>query len=294
MLSISQLESFLAVVDAGSFQLAAERLDCSQPSVSQQLRRLEEGLGVRLVARNRSRSTLTRDGAAFLPHARSLLSSAARAHERLKARPLIIAASSNIGVYLAPRLIKSFKEIISDPPVRLQIATNRCSIDAVLSGEADLALTEISEHHAGYEWQPWRREKLVVIVSPDNPLARMRRVTKRELAEHPMIGGEPGTGTGRILREFFGADFQLLRIEMELGSTAAVKEAVKAGLGISIVLAYSVAEDLAFGSLVAIEFDEADLFKSLYTIYSQEQPNSSAARTFSAHICDIGETILSQ
>lgn len=289
MLSMSQLESFLAVVDAGSFQLAAERLNCSQPSISQQLRRLEEGLGVRLVARNRLRSTLTRDGAAFLPHARSLLSSAARAHERLKGRALVVAASSNIGVYLAPRLVKSFADHAGDPPMRLKIGTNRACIDSTLSGEADVALTELHEEHAGHEWHPWRREKLVVIVAPDHPLAAKQRVTKGQLLSHAMIGGEPGTGTGRILRDFFGAEFVKLRIGMELGSTAAVKEAVKANLGISIVLAYSVAEDIAFGSLVALEFDEADIFKSLYAMHSQELPSSSAARAFCAHIRDVGK-----
>ena len=284
MLSISQLECFIAVVDSGSFQVAAERLECSQPSISQQLRKLEEGLGVQLIVRNRQRSTLTQAGAEFLPHARSILSSTIRAHQRLKDRALVISASSNIGVYLAPRLIRSFADHSPRQAIRLQIGTNRSIIDSALSGEADLALTEVAEEHSSFESHSWRREKLIVIAAPDHPLAKSRRLGKRQILAHPIVGGESGTGTGRILRDFFGDDFVKLKIGMELGSTAAVKEAVKARLGISIVLACSVAEDIAYGSLIGIEFQEADLFKNLYAVCSQELPESSPARAFLKHV----------
>lgn len=285
MLSLSQVETFLTVVDSGSFQLAANRLNCTQPSISQQLRRLEEQLGVQLITRNRARSTLTKDGEAFLPHARSLVQSAGRAEERLKSRKLAIAACSNIGVYLAPRLISEFIASRENAPaLRLDIGTNRKVIDAALSGEADIALTEWSEPQQGFEWSTWRREKLVVIASPSNPLARRHRISKFDVLGYTFIGGEPGTGTGRILRELFGEAFSQIKIGMEVGSTAAVKEAVKANLGISIVLAGTVHEDRAFGSLHVLEFEEADVYKTYYALLPRETPDSGLARAFLAHI----------
>lgn len=283
MLSLSQIQSFVTIVDEGSFQLAAARLNCSQPSISQKLRRLEELLGVQLIMRDRACSTPTRDGEAFLPHARSLLKSASRAEERLKSRALVVAASSNIGVYLLPRLIKSFSGAES-PQITVRIASNRAAIDALLSGEADIALAEWTEEHQGYEWQSWRREKLVTIVAPTHALAGRRRVGRTRLLKETFIGGEPGTGTGRILRDFFGDQFVNLKVGMELGSTAAVKEAVKAELGISIVLSSCVADDLAHGTLVALNFEEADLYKSLQALLPRETPDSAAARRFLAHI----------
>lgn len=284
MLSFSQLETFIAIVDEGSFQSAAARLNCSQPSVSQQLRRLEELLGVRLVTRNRTRSTLTRDGEAFLPHARALLSSASRAADRLQGRALQIAASSNIGIFIAPRLIKSFETSHRKVSVELKIASNRAAIDAALSGEADVALTEWTEDHSGYDWLAWRREKLVVIVAPGHPLARRKRVTKKAIKDFRLIGGEPGTGTGRILREFFGSEMQHLKLGIELGSTAAVKEAVKADLGISIVMQSAAAEDARHGSLVCLEFEEADIFKTLHAVLPREVPSTARARAFLHHL----------
>ncbi|MDX3969532.1 MAG: LysR family transcriptional regulator [Bradyrhizobium sp.] len=285
MLNLSQVQSFLAVVDEGSFQTAAERLDYSQPTISLQVRKLEEFLGVQLIARNKSRSILTRDGEMFLPHARALVASAGRARDRLRQRRFTVAASSNIGVYLAPRLLTGFNTVhADDAKIALKIGTNRETIDSLLSGEADVALTEWSEPHGNVRWHAWRREKLVVIVSPDHPLASERRVPRQRLLDFPMLGGETGTGTGRIIRDFLGKDADRLMKGMQLGSTAAVKEAVKANLGISIVLAYSVSEDVAFGSLVSIELEDAEFYKSLQVGLQAEVPETSLAHAFVAFL----------
>ena len=285
MLNLSQVQAFIAVADEGSFQTAAERLDYSQPTISLQVRKLEEFLGVPLIARSKARSVLTRDGELFLPHARALVASADRVRDRLQGRRFMIAASSNIGVYLAPRLLASFKrDHADDADIALKIGTNRETIDTLLTGEADVALTEWSEPHAGVHWHSWRREKLVVIVSPDHPLARERCVSRQTLLNYPMLGGEAGTGTGRIIRDFLGDDANRLKKGMQLGSTAAVKEAVKANLGISIVLAYSVAEDIAFGSLVSIDLEDADFYKSLQAGLQTEMPETSLARVFGAFL----------
>lgn len=281
MLNLSQVQTFLAVIDAGNFRAAAEKLVCSQPTISQQLQRLEGFLGVQLVVRNRVRSTLTRDGEMFLPKARALINAAVRACDPAKERRLLIGASSNIGVFLGPRLIANFERAFADrTDVDLIIGTNRHVIDAALSGEVDLALTEWNEEHAGFEWLTWRREKLVVIAAPTHPLAGAQRISKERLLDYPFLGGEPGTGTGRIVRGLLGADAERLKIGRQLGSTAAVKEAVKANLGISIVLAFSVAEDVNHGSLVTIELEEADVFKSLHAIVPQELPRRALARQF--------------
>ena len=290
MLVLSQVQTFLAIIDEGSIQSAAIHLSCSQPTVSQQLRKLEEFFGVSLIVRNRRHSAPTREGELFLPHARSLLATAERARELSEGRRLVVAVSGNVGVFVAPRLIAGFeRQLGRDGAVDLQIGTNRRAIDTLLSGEADVIMTEWVEDHASVEWQRWRREKLVVIVAPDHPLAQRGCIRKKELLEYPMMGGEPGTGTGHLLKILFGTDVKKLRMERQLGSTAAVKEAVKANLGVSIVLACSVAEDVAFGSLVAIDIEEADIFKNFYLGVSGESPETSLSRKF-ARFCSAAGT----
>ena len=282
MFNLAQVQTFLAIVDEGGIQSAAERLSCSQPTVSQQLRKLEEFLGVPLVVRNRTRALPTRHGELFLPQARSLVATSGRARDVIEERQLVVWASGNVGVFLAPRAIAGFeKQRGREGSVDVMIGTNRQAVDALLSGEADLIMTEWSEDQASVEWHSWRREKLVVIASPEHPLAQRTRIRKEELLEFPIIGGEPGSGTGRILRTLFGNDLDKLKIRRQLGSTAAVKEAVKANLGLSIVLAYAIADEMKFGTLVAIEFEEADIFKSLFLGLSKDSPHSSLPRLFS-------------
>lgn len=289
MLSLSQVQTFLAVLDEGSIQQAAQRLSYSQPAVSQQLRKLEEYLGAALIVRNRGQSTPTQAGQLFIPQARSLIATAERSRAIIENRRLSLAASGNIGVYLAPRIVADFESKKSDiKPVDLTITTNRNAIDALLSGVVDVAMSEWREDQPGIEWLNWRREKLVVIAPANHPLARRSRVDKNELFAYTMIGGESGTGTGRLLRNLFGQDIDKLRVERQLGSTAAVKEAVKAGLGISIVLSYTVSNEIAAGSLIAIDIEEADIFKNLYLGISVECPPSSLTRAFVHHCAASG------
>nr|ABG73581.1 PtxE [Xanthobacter flavus] len=283
MLNLAQVQTFLAVIDEGGIQSAAERLACSQPAVSQQLRKLEEFVGVPLVVRNRSRAVPTRDGELFLPKARSLVAAAERARALVADRRLVVHASGNVGVYLAPRLVAAFeRDLERAGAVELVITTNRQAVDALASGEADVALTEWSEEHPAVEWQGWRREKLVVIAAPDHPLAKARCIPRQALFDHPVIGGEPGTGTGRALAGVFGPSADRLRVARQLGSTAAVKEAVKAGLGLSVVFAYAVAEEVKAGTLAMLELEEADIFKTLFIGLGRESPQSSMARRFAA------------
>lgn len=280
MLNLVQLQAFLAIADAGSFQGAADSLRCAQPTVSQQLRKLEDFLGVQLVTRQRARSTLTAAGATLLPQARALLRAAQRTRDQVRGRRLALGAASNVGVFLAPRLIAGFEAQDRAGLVDLTIGTNRRVLDAVAAGEIDLALTEWAEPQPGFTAVPWRRERLVVIAAPGHRLASRRRIGKAALLDEALLGGEPGTGTGTILRALFGADAHKVRSGRQLGSTAAVKEAVKAGLGISIVLAYAVAEDVAHGSLVTIEIEEADVYKTLQAVFPDEAPVSSLTRRF--------------
>ena len=283
MLNLMQVQTFLAVIDEGGIQSAAERLACSQPAVSQHLRKLEEFVGVSLVVRNRSRALPTRDGEIFLPRARALLAAAERARTLIADRRLMVHASGNVGVFLAPRLIANFEREVGRPEaVDLVIGTNRRAVDALVSGEADVMLTEWSEEHPAVEWLNWRREKLVVIAAPEHPLAARRHIPRHALFDHPIIGGEPGTGTGQALAGVFGADVGHLRMARQLGSTAAVKEAVKANLGLSVVLAYAVDEDVKAGTLVTLELEEADIYKTLYIGIARESPQSSMARRFLA------------
>lgn len=285
VIDLDQVRSFIAVIEAGSFRDAAQRLDLAQPTVSQHVQKLEATLGHLLVERNRIRATTTAAGLRFLPFAKALLRLEERARAVLDRGNLAIGASSNIGVYLLQPLVRAFtaaQPAIS--PIDIRIGSNPETARRLEDAEVDIALMEWWDDRPGFEAAVWRREKLVVIVPPEHPWARRRSVEKAMLLREPMIGGEPGTGTARLLQQTFGVDARSLKIGLELGSTEAVKQAVRAGLGISITLAGAVRDEVRTGTLRALRVEETPLAKPLFSIFPAGLSTTSPAAQFHAFL----------
>lgn len=239
-LNLDHLESFVALADCQGVTAAAKRLKRSQPTVSQHLQRLETQLHRQLVTRSRTGATLTHEGLRLLPFARRLL----HLNEQFSGTPehgaLRLGACSNVGVYLLPELLIEFRRrghILPD----VSIAGNPEVVRRVTAAELDVALIEWWVEQAGFESRIWRYEPLVVILPSDHPLTAQDQVSLSQLRHVPILGGESGTGTGRLLRACLPANSPI-DVTMNLGSTEAVKRAVCAGLGASIVLQLTVAE----------------------------------------------------
>ena len=287
MIDLDQVRSFVAVIDAGSFRDAAGRLDIAQPTVSQHVQKLEAAVGHLLIERSRARAVTTPAGSRFLPLARTLLRLAERAAAVLDRGSLAIGASSNIGVYLLQPMLRAFRAAQpSLGPLEIRIGTNLETARRLEDGEIDIGLMEWWDDRQGFEAAIWRREKLVVIVPPEHPWAGRKSVEKALLLREPMIGGEPGTGTARLLQQAFGVAAGTLRIGLELGSTEAVKQAVRAGLGISVTLASAVRDEVRAGSLRALRVRETPLAKPLYSIVPAGLSAGSAALQFNAFLRD--------
>jgi DNA-binding transcriptional LysR family regulator len=269
------IEAVLAVADTGSFRGAAEVLGRSQPTVSQQVAKLEAQLGVALLVRRRDRCTPSSDGALFLPGARRALEAARQAVAVLRGRRLAIGAASNPGIYLLPPVLAR-----APIPADLRLGSNPETAARLFAGEVNLAFLERWEPCSGYEVVTWREEEMVVIVPPDHRWARLAELPIRCLVEEPMIGGEPGTGTGRLLAEALGAKAAGLRVDRQLGSTDAVKRAVAAGLGVSVVMRSSVRDEVAAETLVAVPIAGRTLRRRLVAVLPEETPQTAPARAF--------------
>jgi DNA-binding transcriptional LysR family regulator len=283
MLNLREVQAFVAVVDAGGFHDAAGRLGLAQPTISQQVKKLEESVGARLVTRDRSsRCAPTASGLRLLPIARALLRTAARAVDVSAGRTLVIGACSNIGIYILPPIAKRFADTLASENLpEIVIGTNPQTASRLAAGEVDLAVMEWWDARAGFVAQTWRREPLVLIVPARHPWTKLSVVPRRTLFAAAWIGGEPGTGTGRLIRETFGKAAERLRIAMTLGSTEAVKAAVRAGLGVSLVTLSSVEQELRTGSLCAVPIEGAvTLQKELVVVLPQDVPSTAPARAF--------------
>lgn len=280
-MNLDQVATFLAVVRARNFRAAARVLGLSQAAVSQHIRKLEQSLGVPLLARHARGCAPTPEGAEFIPYAESLLRLNARALAALRGRRIAVGASSNIGIYLLQPYLKSYlEETGGSHPVDICIHPNPVIADKLDAGEIDVAAMEWWDERPGSVARPWRREELVVIVPRDHPWATRSHISRAMLEDAPILGGEPGTGTGRLLARYFGDAARELSITMRLGSTEAVKQAVKAGLGVSLVLAGTVAEECRTGTLAAVPLEGERPSKDLYIVCRESLPRESPSRRF--------------
>lgn len=278
MLDLRQIETFLAVVASGSFHEAGRRLGLAQPTVSQHVRKLEEALRATLVERGPLGCRPTAAARAIMPYAESLLRVAGRAVEAVRRDRLAVGASGNIGVYLLPGLVGRFEASAGGVPVEIAIAPNPVVAERLERAELDVALLEWWDGRPGFDAVPWREEPLVAIAAPGHPWARLGCVAVEDLAREELLGGEPGSGTGRLLRDVLGGAGRAGR---QLGSTEAVKRAVRAGLGVSVVLAATVADEVAAGTLATVPIAAArPLQKRLWAVRRAHAPTTAPERCF--------------
>lgn len=282
MLNLTHVRSFLAVLDGQGFRAAARELKLSPSTLVDHINQLEAELAAPLLVRKRGGFAPTAQGLAFLPLARALVATAERAFDVVSGCPLRIAAASNVGIYLLQSILASFKQT-EEFPTELWIGRNPDVAERIAGGRADVGLMEWWDDRRGFLARTWRREPLVVIVGRSHPWASRASAHVADLLGERMLGGEPGTGTGTLLRQVIGTNAERIETVNGFGSTEAVKRAVRAGLGVSLVLASSVADEVAAGHLVALPLADADLVKEIKLIVPAPLPATSAAARFAAH-----------
>ena len=280
--SLASVAAYLAVIDTGGFRAAAARLDVTQGAISQQIRRLESELGISLVHRDPAGCRPAPGTEAFLRYARTLLDVADRAARLFSDPELVVGAASNLGIYLLQPVLKAISDAHAGRyRIRQYLGTNRDVIDRLVAGDVDVALTEWWEQRPGFDAAVWRKENLVVIVGPDHPWAGRLTARVEELAAQTILGGEPATGTGRLLQNVLGPAAARLPAAVNLGSTAAVKEAVHAGLGVSLVLESAVDAERRAGRLHTLALDGPPLRKALWLAHRAALVPEDPAALFS-------------
>ena len=265
MLNLSIVRTFVTLVETGSFVETAKRLDMAQPTVSQQIQKLEKMLGAALIQRSHSFCSPTRKGLSVLPYAHALLRSADRFATAAQGDHICIGCSGNIATYFIASEIKDFIASESDPFSWDVVSAPNPDLGTMLeNGEIDLAVTEWPDMRPGMTVIPWRSEPLVVVMPPDHPRASARRIGLEDLLKLDLIGGERGSGTGTLLLEVLGERAAELRIQRSLHSTEAVKNAVRAGLGSSIMLQGAVIDEVKAGQLAMLTVEGVELAKTFH------------------------------
>lgn len=288
-MDLRQLEIFVKVAELGSFSKAAAALFLTQPTVSEHIRTLEDELGVRLLDRLGRGAAATKAGELLLGHARRILalsSEARQALDRFQGRmsgELLVGASTIPGEYVLPTLIGRFKEKYPDISITLLIGDSQAVVDWVVEGRAELGVVGARLHHRGVEYKELMPDELVVVVPASHPWHARTSISLDELRDEPLLVRERGSGT-RAAFEAALADARVelgsLRVVGEMGSTQAIKQAVKVGVGVSLVSRRAVEEECKAGLVGCLDVKDLKVTRSFYLATHKERSRSPLAEAF--------------
>ena len=259
-----RLQVFHTVAKLLSFTKAAETLHMTQPAVTFQVRQLEEYFNTRLFDRTHNRISLTEAGKRVYEHAGkifeqySAMENAVRELTGEVSGVLIIGASTTIAEYMLPALLGDFKHKYPDVNVRLKVSNTEGIVSMVENNVIDLGVVEAPVQNKNLAVELCRMDQLVAIAPPTHPLAKLDSITPAQLLEHPYICREEGSGTREVILEYLqgvGINPNELDVIMELGSPEAIKGAVEAGIGTTVLSRATLAKELALGTLVAINLN---------------------------------------
>jgi LysR family hydrogen peroxide-inducible transcriptional activator len=248
-MEIHQLRYFVSAAEAGSMTLAARRCRVAQPSLSQQIRKLEEGLEVALFDRVGRGIALTEAGRALLPRARRILAEVAETRENLRAEVesgagrLAIGAIPTIAPYLLPPVLAGLRAEFPgcELVVREDLTANL--VEAVVHHELDVAITSTPIDHELVEVEVVGREELLVVAPAAHPLAGIGRLTLDDLREQPTVSLHEMHCLGAQIAGFCARAGVRPDIVCRTTQLATVLEMVRLGLGVSLVPSMAAAGD---------------------------------------------------
>jgi len=294
--TLDQLRILKAISTEGSFKRAADSLYVSQPAVSLQVQNLEKQLNVPLFDRGGRRAQLTEAGHLLLSYGErviSLCQETCRAIEdlqNLQGGTLIVGASQTTGTYLIPGMIGLFREKYSDVSVQLQVHSTRRTSWAVANGQVDLAIiggevpTELQDV---LNIIPYANDELALILPPNHLLAQEGLIQKEDLYKLKFITLDSQSTIRKVIDKVlsrYEIDPKRLKIEMELNSIEAIKNAVQSGLGAAFVSTTAIAKELEMGILHRAKIEGVDIERILSVIVNPNRYCSKAAEAFSKEI----------
>ena len=292
-MDLRQLEIFVKVAELGSFSKAAETLFLTQPTVSEHIRSLEDELGVRLLDRLGRGAAVTKGGALLLTYAQRLLAlsrEARQAMESFQGRmsgDLLVAASTIPGEYILPALIGRFKEKFPDIAITLLIGDSQAVTEWVAEGRAEVGVVGARSGHRSVEFRELLPDDIVLIVGAAHPWHGRKQVSLEELRGEPLLLRERGSGTRAALESALAGaatGLSAFRVVGEMGSTQAIKQAVKAGVGVSLVSRRAVDEECRAGTVWCLRLKDLKIARAFYVATHRERSRSPLAEAFRAFV----------
>jgi DNA-binding transcriptional LysR family regulator len=283
--TLHQLRLFRSLGSHLSFTRVAEELHLTQPAVSIQIKRLEESVGLPLVEHMGKKLFLTDAGRELFEASRDVLERMRVLGEDMSGLeegvrgPLNLAAITT-AKYFMPHLLGTFLRDYPEVVPRLTI-TNQSRVVERLEGNLDdLVIMGTLPENMDLEAEFFLDNPLVVVAPPDHPLVGQKRIPLARIAEERFLSREPGSGTRQAHTRLFAQHGLAANTYMELGSSEAIKQAVMAGLGISVLSRHNLRLELESGLLAILDVEHFPLVRQWYAVHLKGKKLSHTTRRF--------------
>ncbi|MEE3952032.1 LysR family transcriptional regulator [Peribacillus frigoritolerans] len=287
-MKLENLKMFCLVVDEGSISQAARLSFLSQPAVTRQIHQLENYYNTLLFDREEGRLRVTEAGKLLYPFAKAIVNDFNHSKEVIQQSTgkynanLIVGASLTIGEYLLPSLLGRFKKQQPEIKVTLTIKNTPRVLEDLSNDVIDLALVEGLVENTDFIVDKFAADELILVCPSDHPWKDRKEIKLEELGNERMIWRESISGTRLIVENMLREHGVLEKIEsyMEIGSTQAIKSAVEAGLGISILPRLTVARELEQGFLREVDIYRINMARNLWLVRKNKRFNKIGVSKF--------------
>ncbi len=283
--TLRQLQIFAAVVRLSSFTRAAETLHLTQPTVSMQVKKLSETIGYPLLEKIGNQLHTTAIGEEVYASAQNILGSVASLGESTSALEGVVKGPLRIAVittakYFMPHLLGAFVAQHPDVKPILKVTNRSRVLERLKSNEDDLLIMGQVPVEFAVEAHPFIDNELVVVASTRHPLTQSTSISLKRLSKERFLVREAGSGTRLAVDRLFARQGLKVQPYMDLGSSEAIKQAVMAGLGISVLSRHNLRLELAGNHIAVLDVKGFPLFYRWYAVHLKGKRLSLASRTF--------------
>ncbi|GAB1717588.1 MAG: transcriptional regulator, LysR family [Nitrobacter sp.] len=297
-LTLRQLQIFDAVVHQRSFTRAASALHLTQPAVSMQMRQLEEQIGVPLFDYVGKQIKPTDAGRELHRHVTLIgakmrdLESAMEEFRGIDRGELDLTVASTAN-YFMPKLIAAFCARHAKVQVRLQVSNQTHILETLSASNNDLAIMGQPAENAELVARGFLDNPLVVIASPEHPLAECRQIPLAQLGHERFITREPGSGTRNAAERHFSRHGVEFHSVMEMSSNEAIKQAVEAGLGLGILSLHTLELELGMRRLITLNVESFPIVRQWFVVHRSGKRLSAVAQSFLAFLTEQARPLAS-
>ncbi|MEY3017352.1 MAG: HTH-type transcriptional activator CmpR [Pseudomonadota bacterium] len=286
--TLRQFELLVTVFDEGSVTRAAEKLFLTQPSVTMQLNKLQETLGIDLTYQQGRQIKFTEGGKMVVEHAKKLLTDYYDLGRRVNLLKGVEQGGLSLGMvttakYFIPYMVGEFSQAHPRIEFQFNLGNRQQIIERALSDRDDFYVFSHPPKDQELTTVPMLENRLVAIASIDHPFARRQTVGLEEFCEQPLLMREAGSGTRLSIEQFCAQKGIELNVRMTIDSNEAIKHTVMSGLGLGIVSEHVLSHGGSDG-VAQINVEGLDISSRWYLVYRRSRPLSPAASAFLASV----------